>query len=214
MATSLSKGSQSVDSFSRPNNESQKASDSGLAKIAVTREPTHPLVTIGYHALLPNEGGHVAAPSQSVGMLSSSIPAHWPVVDEVQDTELLWLEKCSAQGVYAAHHARKSGCHEPPSMELLFKHLADRDGMADKLCSEGRACSSDMYVSSLLNYTSTVELLYMDMAFTCKHADIPAIIGTAPLKANKVNHLHAFLQYKKYPPHSPVPIPTPSPQQK
>ncbi|KAF8330017.1 uncharacterized protein EI90DRAFT_3124808 [Cantharellus anzutake] len=148
--------------------------------------------------------------SNSVGMLSSSIPVRWPVVplghwyclvvDEVQDPELLWLEKCSAQGVYTAHHARKSGRCEPPSMELLFKHLADRDGMADKLHSEGRACSSDMYVGSLLNYTSTVDLLYVDMAFMCKHADIPAIIGTAPPKANKANHLHVFLQYKKYPP--------------
>ncbi|KAF8324671.1 uncharacterized protein EI90DRAFT_3129605 [Cantharellus anzutake] len=183
---------------------------SGLAKIAVAREPTRPLVTIGYRASPLNEGGHVAAPSQSVGMLSSSIPARWPVVplghwyrlvvDEVQDPELLWLEKCSAQGVYAAHRARKNGCREPPSMELLFKRLADRDGMADKLRSEGRACSSDMYVGSLLNYTSTVDLLYVDMAFTRKHADIPAIIGTAPPKANKANHLHTFLQYEKYPP--------------
>ncbi|KAF8324356.1 uncharacterized protein EI90DRAFT_3019696 [Cantharellus anzutake] len=210
LAASLSKGSQSMDSFSRLNNESQKASDSGLAKIVVAREPTCPLVTIGYHALPPNEGGCVVAPLQSVGMLSLSIPAHWPVVplghwyhlvvDEVQDPELLWLEKCSAQGVYTVHRVRKSGHREPLSMELLFKRLADHDGMADKLRSEGRACSSDMYVSSLLNYTSTVDLLYVNMAFTRKHADIPAIISTTPLKVNKANHLHVFLQYKKYPP--------------
>ena len=34
----------------------------------------------------------------------------------------------------------------------------------------------------------------------CEHVDILALINVAPQKANKTNHLHAFLQYEQYPP--------------
>jgi hypothetical protein len=57
-----------------------------------------------------------------------------------------------------------------------------------------------VYVGSLLNHSFIIDLLFVDVAFTCKCTDIPALIAVTPLKANKANHLHSFLQYEKYPP--------------
>src|SRR6266478_2627085 len=72
--------------------------------------------------------------------------------------------------------------------------------MADKLCSDRKNCSSDMYVGSLFNYNSILDLTYVDVAFMHEHVDILALIDVEPQKANKTNHLHAFLQYEQYPP--------------
>ena len=133
---------------------------------------------------------------------------HWYhlVVAEAEDVESVWLEEYHAQGVgvYAAHCSRRAGHHEPPSMELLFKCLPDYHAVANKLCSEGKTCSFNMYAGMLLNHSSILDLPYVDMVFTCKHVDIPALIDVMPLKANKTNHLHSFLQYEKYPPLVPV----------
>ncbi|KAF8318824.1 uncharacterized protein EI90DRAFT_3133010 [Cantharellus anzutake] len=85
--------------------------------------------------------------------------------------------------------------------------------MAEKLHSEGKSCSSNIYVSSLNNHHFMLDLPYVDVTFMCDHIDIMALMDIALLKANKTNHLHSFLQYKKYPPlvpHSPQQHPPPN----
>ncbi|KAF8328727.1 uncharacterized protein EI90DRAFT_3125864 [Cantharellus anzutake] len=188
----------------------QEASGSGFVQYvdtAVMEPECLPMTAPGCRAMPLSNCGGVAAPSQSVS--SAVVPlGHWyclTIVD-VQDAEPAWLEKCHAQGVYAMHHSRKGGWHEPPSMELLFKCVDNRDKMAKKLRSEGKSCSSNIYVGSLNNHHFTLDLLYVDVAFTCDHVDIMALMDIAPPK--KINHLHSFLQYKKYPPLVPC-----SPQQ-
>jgi hypothetical protein len=155
----------------------------------------------GHRATPLSDYGRMTTPSQSASLPVVTL-GHWYrlMVVGVQDTEPAWLEKCHAQGVYATHRSRKGGRHEPPSMEMLFKYMPDHDKMAEKLRSEGKFCSSDIYVGSLNNHYSMLDLPYIDVAFTRDHADIAALVNAAPLKANKTNHLHSFLQYEKYPP--------------
>src|SRR5260370_105315 len=76
----------------------------------------------------------------------------------------------------------------------------DYHAVAKTLCSEGKTCSFTMSAGMLLSHSAILDLPYVDMVFTCKHVDIPALIDVMPLKANTTNHLRSFLQYEKCPP--------------